>query len=110
MTSTSASGPTLPSSKDTTKIGVGVSIPLGVLMVIASFIALFFWHRGRKQVPGNQISTFGKAELPAQVLSENEMAPKPQMTAIIHNLYSNSMQMAEMHGISRTVAMRELPS
>jgi hypothetical protein len=92
-----------PSSKDATKVGVGVGVPLGVLSLFATFIALFLWRQSRKgrqqeQAHANQINAFGKAELPAQIHSEEQMAR------------SNPTQIAEMHDTSRATAMGELPS
>ena len=96
------------SSKGATKIGIGIGVLLGILLLTFSFVALFLWRRSRKVHPPepnspNQNSIFGKAELPAPVLSEREIASKPRIPPAIH-------KPLEIDGTSRATAMSELPS
>ncbi|PMD25451.1 hypothetical protein NA56DRAFT_642453 [Hyaloscypha hepaticicola] len=77
VTSTS-SPPPAPSSNNDTKIGAGVGVPLGIIVLVASGLAFFFWRRSHKKSDGAHADSDGgvysKPELPATT-ERRSMAP-----------------------------------
>jgi hypothetical protein len=66
--SSTSSPPPAPSSNNYTKIGAGVGVPLGIIVLVASGLAFFFWRRSHTKSDGAHADSDGgvysKPELP----------------------------------------------